>query len=46
MAVRPLDQSRAGIWTRVFLDQPTWLRLGLPPDDAGYARLEAALSRG
>jgi cobalamin biosynthesis protein CobC len=35
-----------GIWARSFADWPTWLRLGLPPDDTAFARLDRALSRG
>lgn len=35
--------ARAGIWTRIFDDRPGVLRLGLPADDAGLARLSAAL---
>ncbi len=33
------------ILTRPFADQPDWLRLGLPGDDAGLARLVEALPR-
>ena len=33
-----------GIWTRVFANHPSLIRLGLPPDDAGFARLTAALN--
>jgi len=36
--------ARAGIWTRVFADQPDRIRFGLPPEP-GFARLEAALGR-
>jgi cobalamin biosynthetic protein CobC len=35
-----------GIWTRAFADQPTRLRFGLPEGDAGFARLERALTPG
>ncbi len=35
--------GRAGIYVRHFPDNPAWLRFGLPPDDAGFDRLEAAL---
>jgi cobalamin biosynthetic protein CobC len=37
--------ARAQIWSRVFTQHPTWLRLGLPGDEMEWARLEAALSR-
>ena len=33
-----------GVWTRVFANRPSFIRLGLPPDDAGFARLAAALN--
>ena len=33
----------ARIWSRVFERQPRWLRLGLPGDEAEWARLAAAL---
>ena len=32
-----------GIWTRIFDDRPELIRLGLPPDDAAFQRLTAAL---
>lgn len=35
----------AQIWSRVFGDRPTWLRLGLPGDEAEWQRVAAALSR-
>jgi cobalamin biosynthetic protein CobC len=35
--------AERGIWTRIFAADPRWLRIGLPPD-AGFARLERALS--
>lgn len=35
----------ARIWSRVFEQQPGWLRLGLPGDETEWARLAAALSR-
>jgi cobalamin biosynthetic protein CobC len=35
--------AKAGVWTRAFADHPNWLRLGLPPDDLGFGRLERAL---
>lgn len=37
--------ARAQIWSRVFEDRPSWLRLGLPGDEAEWQRLTAALSR-
>jgi cobalamin biosynthetic protein CobC len=36
--------ARARIWTRVFKDRPSWLRLGLPGDETEWQRLAAALS--
>lgn len=36
----------ARIWSRVFPYSPHWLRLGLPGDETGWARLGAALERG
>lgn len=38
--------ARRRILTRPFADHPDLLRLGLPADDAGLARLDAALARG
>ncbi len=35
--------ARDGIWTRAFEAHLRWLRIGLPPDDAAFARLDAAL---
>ncbi|MGQ0683094.1 threonine-phosphate decarboxylase CobD [Bradyrhizobium sp.] len=35
----------ARIWSRIFEQQPRWLRLGLPGDETEWARLAAALSR-
>jgi len=35
----------AQIWSRVFNDRPSWLRLGLPGDEAEWQRLAAALAR-
>lgn len=35
--------GQAGILTRRFDDAPTWLRFGLPADDAAFARLDEAL---
>jgi cobalamin biosynthetic protein CobC len=37
--------ARAKIWSRIFRDRPGWLRLGLPGDEAEWARLAAALAR-
>jgi cobalamin biosynthesis protein CobC len=34
--------AAARIWSRIFPYSPDWLRLGLPPDEAGWARLAAA----
>jgi cobalamin biosynthetic protein CobC len=36
--------ARARIWSRIFPWSRTWLRLGLPGDEAGWARLAAALA--
>jgi cobalamin biosynthetic protein CobC len=38
--------ARRAILTRPFVDQPRWLRIGLPADAAARARLEAALVDG
>src|SRR5690606_34568686 len=38
--------ARAAIWSRVFPYSAGWLRLGLPGDNAAWARLETALSGG
>lgn len=38
--------ARRAILTRPFADRPHWLRIGLPPDEAGRARLAAALADG
>jgi cobalamin biosynthetic protein CobC len=35
--------ARQGILTRPFADNPHWLRIGLPADDAALARLEHAI---
>lgn len=35
--------AQGHVWSRVFSYEPTWLRLGLPPDH-GWAKLEAALA--
>lgn len=37
--------ARARIWSRVFANRPTWLRLGLPGSEAEWARLAGALAR-
>lgn len=37
--------ARAQIWSRVFTQQPTWLRLGLPGTEAEWTRLAAVLAR-
>ncbi len=34
----------AGIWTRIFAFNPTWLRIGLPRTDSDRARLSDALA--
>ena len=36
--------GRAGILVRDFPERPDWLRFGLPPDEAAWTRLEAALA--
>lgn len=36
--------ARSQIWSRVFNDRPSWLRLGLPGDESEWQRFEAALS--
>ncbi|UYY59216.1 aminotransferase class I/II-fold pyridoxal phosphate-dependent enzyme [Sphingomonas sp. S2-65] len=38
--------AHAGILTRPFDYAPDWLRIGLPADDAAFARLDAALGHG
>jgi cobalamin biosynthesis protein CobC len=35
--------ARARIWSRIFREQPGWLRLGLPADKGEWERLAAAL---
>jgi cobalamin biosynthetic protein CobC len=40
-----LRLGQAGILTRGFAGEPAWLRFGLPGDEAGWARLGAALER-
>jgi cobalamin biosynthetic protein CobC len=44
---RAAQEQLAGarIWSRVFEQQPGWMRLGLPGDEAEWARLIGALSR-
>ncbi|MCA1381590.1 threonine-phosphate decarboxylase CobD [Bradyrhizobium sp. BRP23] len=37
--------ARSHIWSRVFAQQPTWLRLGLPGSEAEWTRLAVALAR-
>lgn len=37
--------ARAKIWSRVFVQKPTWLRLGLPGDEAEWTRLADVLAR-
>jgi cobalamin biosynthetic protein CobC len=37
--------ARAQIWSRVFAQQPTWLRLGLPGSESEWTRLAEALAR-
>jgi cobalamin biosynthetic protein CobC len=37
--------GRAHIWSRIFTGRAGWLRLGLPGNDAEWARLEAVLAR-
>ena len=32
------------IWTRIFDEQPTWIRFGLPGSDGAFQRLQAALA--
>jgi cobalamin biosynthetic protein CobC len=36
--------ARRGIWVRLFRSAARGIRLGLPPDEAGWSRLEAALN--
>lgn len=38
--------ARAAILARPFVDQPRWLRLGLPGSDEALSRLDAALADG
>jgi cobalamin biosynthetic protein CobC len=37
--------ARGRIWSRIFTQQPRWLRLGLPGDEAEWSRLASALVR-
>ena len=37
--------ARAKIWSRIFGDEPGWLRLGLPGDESEWTRLAEALVR-
>ncbi|MCA6121452.1 threonine-phosphate decarboxylase [Bradyrhizobium sp. WSM 1704] len=37
--------ARGRIWSRVFGQQPGWLRLGLPSDEREWSRLAAVLAR-
>ncbi|GLR84391.1 threonine-phosphate decarboxylase CobD [Bradyrhizobium iriomotense] len=37
--------ARGRIWSRVFTQQPGWLRLGLPGDETEWSRLASALAR-
>ncbi|MBR0724261.1 threonine-phosphate decarboxylase CobD [Bradyrhizobium manausense] len=37
--------ARDHIWSRVFVQNPTWLRLGLPGSEAEWTRLAAVLAR-
>jgi cobalamin biosynthesis protein CobC len=36
--------ARRGIWVRLFRDGPRGIRLGLPPDEPAWARLQLALN--
>src|SRR5262249_9922127 len=36
--------GRAGIWARRFVEQPAWLRFGLPGDEPAWMRLRTALA--
>jgi cobalamin biosynthetic protein CobC len=38
--------ARAKIWSRIFDNEPGWLRLGLPGDETEWTRLATALSAG
>ena len=37
--------ARSHVWSRVFAQQPTWLRLGLPGSEAEWTRLGELLAR-
>ncbi|MBR0783006.1 threonine-phosphate decarboxylase CobD [Bradyrhizobium iriomotense] len=37
--------ARGHIWSRVFVQKPAWLRLGLPGNEAEWSRLAEALAR-
>ncbi|MDF0496708.1 threonine-phosphate decarboxylase CobD [Bradyrhizobium yuanmingense] len=39
------ELARSHIWSRVFVQEPTWLRLGLPGSEAEWTRLAEALAR-
>jgi cobalamin biosynthetic protein CobC len=36
--------ARARIWSRIFMDRPNWLRLGLPGDASEWQRVVSALA--
>jgi cobalamin biosynthetic protein CobC len=38
--------ARGHIWSRVFAQKPTWLRLGLPGSEAEWARVAEVLGCG
>ncbi|UWU95446.1 threonine-phosphate decarboxylase CobD [Bradyrhizobium sp. CB1015] len=38
--------ARRQVWSRVFAQQPTWLRLGLPGSEAEWTRLAKVLEHG
>lgn len=37
--------GKAGLYVRHFPNRPTWLRFGLPPDDAAWSRLATVLNQ-
>ena len=37
--------ARGQIWSRIFAQQPTWLRLGLPGGESEWSRLAEVLAR-